>query len=512
MVSARYRVLLVEDLPADAALVCRHLERAGVAEFEIEHVTDLASATTAISARVFDVILTDLNLPDSDGAETVTQLRGHAAETPIVVLTGTNDHEMRLEVLKRGADDFLSKSGEHTISLASGLSLAAQRGRVYAQIRALVERNADGAIVVDEVGEILFVNVAASQLLGASPSELIGRSFGFPLEGEGGARVQILNRDGEVRVGELRTSALQWDGRLAYLASVRDVSDRLRTEQLEGRLVEAERLASVGQMAAGVAHLINNPASFIQANSALLKEEVDDLEAKMSGLVADVRERAGDAAARAVAAALGRSALEERCRNLREMADDCITGIQRISAIVRDLGGFARLGTGEIERADIADIARDAHDLIRSSIRDGVHVDLDLQHARLIPMDRPKMIQVVVNLLLNAVRAVEVEGARAKNITLATRQLPDGAQLTVEDSGCGISEVYRRKVFQPFFTTHEDEGGRGLGLSLAFETVRTHGGELTFDTELGRGTRFDVFIPEESGLGHDLTLDIEAFE
>ncbi|MEQ8273894.1 MAG: ATP-binding protein [Deltaproteobacteria bacterium] len=506
MRDGRYRVLLIEDLDADAVIVRRSLDRAEIADFEVVHVLDLASAVDTLAADTFDIILTDLALPDSDGIETVKRVRAAAPETPVVVLTSSSDDRLRLNVLANGADDFVSKDGVHTISLASGIMFAAQRSRVAGQLRAIVERNADGAVVVDEHGVVLYVNNATVEILGRPAKELIGVELGLPLDAEAGAKIEVTRPSGESRSAELRTSRITWDGQLAVLVSIRDISDRQRSAELERRLLEADRLASIGQLAAGVAHLINNPASFIQANSTLMLEEIVALEEtfKMLGAALKAERDPGD-----IQAMLDNEDLPDRFQGMREMAEDTIAGIQRIAGIVRDLGAFARLQPTDVLPMDVARLAEQACDLLRSSIVGRARLEQKLESTPELPVDATKMVQAIVNVLLNAVWAVDQidRDARENEISITTRTTDEGVCVSIEDNGCGIDPKHDKRIFEPFFTTREHEGARGLGLSLALETLRKHGGRVIIDSEVGRGTRVDLILPFEAQLD---TADLGA--
>lgn len=492
-----YRVLLVEDLDQDALLVQRRLMRAQLARFDLTHVIDLKAALAAIESAEFDLILTDLSLPDSDGINTVKRLRTAAPELPIVVLTASQDDSLRLDVLASGADDFVSKDGVQHISLSSGLAFAAQRGRVVGQLRSLVARHADAAVVVDEIGTILYVNAAAEALFGRPAVELLGTPLGLPLDSEMGARVEIRRPGGVIRDGELRTSRLVWDERNAVLASIRDVSDRHRAEALERRLLEADRLASIGQLASGVAHLINNPAAFVLANSTLMLEEIEEIHQGLRQIARRIESH--DGARDDVDRMLRDANFEERLQGMREMAEDSVAGIQRISGIVRDLGGFARAEAGDVAEVDLAELAEVACDLLRSSVQGRAQLVQRLERTRPVALDRQKIVQAIVNVLLNAIWAVDgVEGD--KRIVIATRELTDGVCVSVEDTGCGVSPQHEKRIFEPFFTTRESDGARGLGLSLCIETIRKHGGRVSFETKVGAGSRFDLFVPFDTGL------------
>jgi len=175
-------------------------------------------------------------------------------------------------------------------------------------------------------------------------------------------------------------------------------------------------------------------------------------------------------------------------------------GMDHIREVVKDLSSFARAGGDKIVALDLADVARSACNLVRNELRHRAELVLDLQSCPPIVGERSRLIQLTVNLLVNAAHAVD-EGPIGENrVTVRTGETDDGVGLIVEDTGCGIPPENLEKIFEPFFTTRGQGRGTGLGLSLCAETARRHQGSLRVTSRVGQGSRFSLMLPIETGL------------
>lgn len=231
VVPSHYKLLLVEDNPADADLAQERLDMSEF-RFELLSVSTLAAAFEALRRNRFDAILLDLNLPDSIGIETLRRLLARGVHGAVIVLSGTPDEELRRLTLREGAQDFLEKNDLHTRTLVRSVLYSLERHRVQAQhqqIHRLVSSNPDAVIVTDLHGVIRFVNEATINLFGRNKEELIGEELGFSLA-EGQPTEVDIPRGAEHRIGEMRVVHFEWRGEEAILATIRDVTDRKKTE------------------------------------------------------------------------------------------------------------------------------------------------------------------------------------------------------------------------------------------------------------------------------------------
>ncbi|MEM8924882.1 MAG: PAS domain-containing protein [Actinomycetota bacterium] len=310
---------------------------------------------------------------------------------------------------------------------------------------------------------------------------------------------------GNLRVLEAhRIPLIDEQGEVSGLLGVAlDITERRR---LESQLANASKLESIGQMAAGVAHEINTPTQFVSDNVTFLSEGVRDL----MDLVAAGRalaEAAEATPAMAEAAADYRRAVEQAdldflVAEMPAALRQSLEGVERISHIVRAMKDMAHPGRDLPEAVDL-NRAIDSTTIVAANEWKYV-ADLDL---RLDP-DLPPVVcrsskvnQVLLNLIVNASHAIAavVDGSGDRGTITVESRLDGGmAEVAITDTGCGIPDDVRERVFDPFFTTKEVGKGTGQGLALAYNVIVVdHGGELTFDTELGCGTTFRLRIPAD---------------
>ncbi|GEM_PF-1425307 len=271
------------------------------------------------------------------------------------------------------------------------------------------------------------------------------------------------------------------------LRTMRYAIERVQGEQLKRQLLQADRLAAIGRLAAGVAHEISNPATFVQASSHLVVREFDRLERALGELEAQAL--AGEAAA-----ALARA--REATAELRRLADQNAAGVDRICAVVQDLRGYARLEPAKVRLIHPNDVVNDVCNLVANVVRHRAQLTKDLRAVPPVALPRGRLDQILTNLLVNATQAIEDAPARPTHtITVSTRCERGEVIIAVEDTGVGMSPDQMRRVFEPFFTTKARGIGTGLGLSICREIARAHQGEVTCASTLGEGTRFEVHLP-----------------
>jgi signal transduction histidine kinase len=251
------------------------------------------------------------------------------------------------------------------------------------------------------------------------------------------------------------------------------------------QLVQAEKLASMGQLVSGIAHEINNPVQFIQGNMQILREAIGDI---LPILDAQAKEDRGMKIAR-----LPYPFFREQVQVLlRDMAD----GAGRIGNIVRDLKTFARRDEGRLdEKVDVNRVVEAATRLVHNKIK---RFRLEQSLAEGLPALKGSLVQleqVAVNTLINA--AESLEGRPDACIRIATRLENAGRQvrLSIADNGPGMTDEVKHRLFDPFFTTKQRIGGTGLGMSITYGIIEEHGGSIEVETRLGEGTTFHYLLP-----------------
>ncbi len=277
-------------------------------------------------------------------------------------------------------------------------------------------------------------------------------------------------RDGVRFVGEVLGLQVEVDGAPAAVALIRDVTERRR---MQAQIVLSDRLSSVGTLSAGIAHEINNPLAYVVAN---LEFAQDELDCRARGEVP-----------------LDNSLINE----LRALLRDAQDGADRVRRIVRDLSTFARSDDGGMGPVDIHELVELAVKLLGNSIRHRAQLERELSDVPLVHGNGPRLSQVLVNLLVNAVQAIpddDLDGAH--RIVVATRTVADNrVEITVRDTGVGVDPQIADRIFDPFFTTKPVGVGTGLGLSICHSIIASHGGVLVLEAAPGRGTVVRITLP-----------------
>jgi signal transduction histidine kinase len=494
-VASELHLLLIEDNANDANLFLEHLDDVHGPRLRISHVTSLAQALARLAqAHDIDLIVLDLILPDAEGIVPIERIHRVAPRVPIVVLSGIADEELGQRAIQAGAQDFLHKNDFHAGSLARSLRYATERARLQNQFRALVEHNADALVVIDAAGLVTYVNQAAELLFGRAHHEMEGRPFGFPMKAGGMSELEIAQPDADPRAAEMRVAPINWEGQAAWLASIRDVTDRKRAEELQRRLHHADRLASIGQLASGVAHEINNPAGFILGNLEVLDEHLLMVERAGARIAHAAQARDLPAISRL------RSDLDTVMREMHGMLADSMAGVERIARIVKTLSSFARSDHGEIEPVDVNEVVETACKITYNEIRHRAVLDKDLAPLPQIVADPGKLVQVFTNLLINAAQAIAPGAAERNRVRVVSRVCDDHITVRIEDTGCGIPAENLERIFEPFFTTKVRGLGTGLGLPLSSDIVRKHGGQMHVSSTVNLGTVFEIMLPLETGM------------
>ncbi|MET0626484.1 MAG: ATP-binding protein [Pyrinomonadaceae bacterium] len=263
-------------------------------------------------------------------------------------------------------------------------------------------------------------------------------------------------------------------------------------ERLQAQIIQSEKMASLGQLAAGVAHELNNPAGFIYGNMELLAECTRGVERLLSFY--EAARLPPDVAAEA--SSIRREInYENTLADLHSITADCRDGAERIRDVVQNLRTFSRLDEAEFKKVDI-------HESIESTLRllarhyTAENVRLVRDYGELPPVDcyAGQLNQVWLNLLVNAAYAVKGGG----EVRIRTRCDGEMAAVSISDTGCGIAPEHLPRIFDPFFTTKPVGEGTGLGLSVTYSIVERHRGKIDVASRPGEGTTFTVTLPVDA--------------
>jgi PAS domain S-box-containing protein len=352
--------------------------------------------------------------------------------------------------------------------------------------QAASEQLTDGIALIDLEYRVVKVNSAMQGLLLRSADDILGRKCRevFPVCAESPCPHEIAAAEQRRVVRELRGKVTGRPIRVeiipcppgspyqdAHFAFIHIGHDQTEERAFRSELISADRLATIGRLAAGVAHEVNNPAALVTVNLGVLRDRL----------------------------ASGTSRQAETLM----MLDESLEGMRRIHDMVRDLKGFARERAKE--RIDLGELAASAVRMAAHATRGHAKVDKSLERNVYATVRGARIAQVVLNLLINAAEAIPFGHQNENRIGVRTWRDQGLACIEVSDSGPGVPPELASRIFEPFFTTREKSGGTGLGLWLAREIVEEEGGHIVLCESQGRGARFLVSLtaapPESASLG-----------
>jgi signal transduction histidine kinase/response regulator RpfG family c-di-GMP phosphodiesterase len=460
------------------------------------------------------VIITDQRMPTMSGAEFLSRV-GDKSKALRILVTGYSDLSAVIRSVNEGRifgyatkpwdpDDLHTKVDKAAEHFRLSRQLAHERELLREQtsiLNAVLESVGDGVVVTDSDGKFLLFNQQAERLLGASHDQTsLGRwtdDCGVFL-GDKGTRLppdedplvrgmvertetEIVLSNAAVNNATVAVTAtpLLRDKKLAgSVALLRDVTER---RQLEQRLLQAQKMEAIGQLAGGVAHDFNNLLAVIQGCAELVLQALPD----------------GDP--------------------MQEDMDQLLSATRRATTLTRQLLAFGRRQVLQPRLLDLNTLARNMEKMLQRLLGDGLQLHMQLAPSlAMVKADEAQLEQIVLNLVVNARDAMPSGGSitiRTRNVRIdapaADSELGFGpgdfVLLSVQDDGLGMSAETQRRIFEPFFTTKEVGKGTGLGLSTVHGIVQQSDGQIRIDSEIGRGTRFDVYLPGVPGAAQNST-------
>ena len=404
------RILIVDDQPENLKALTAVLNVQGYRE--VRCLDDSREVVTVVPEFQPDLILLDLHMPHVDGIAVMDRLGEIIAEDdylPILVLTGDSSSAARERALSHGAHDFISKPlNRMEVQL---------RVKNLLQTRSLhLQRKAQNESLENQVRERTVLAEELAQANGA---------------------LEVTNR---------------------------------RLRQTQSHLVQREKMASLGQLVAGIAHEINNPLAFVINNLFLAQEGLDQLARSGQDIPAPMLARV--------------ERLSVQVRNSCE-------GAERIKDLVFKLRTFSRLDEGKFKTVNIHESIESTLLFLRHKMENRIEVERHYGAPDMLGCFSGELNQVLMNVIANAIDSIEGPG----KVTLTTAQQNGHVVITVHDTGKGIPEEIKDKVFEPFFTTKPIGQGTGLGLAISYGIVKAHNGSIDFSSEPGKGTEFVLKIP-----------------
>ena len=470
-------------------------------------------ALALIAENEFDLAVLDIHLPDMMGTDLIEKFKSQIQDISVIVITGDANLESALVSLRCGAYDYLRKPFEfeeflRTVENAlNQKALKRENDRINKKLniseekyRYLVENSPDIIYTLDADGNFMFLSEALEHLSGFTVDELIGQHYTTIVLEEDREKARWFfddrrSRNRTASAIELRLKAAgdcqQKDSARQYLTVeiksmgiyeestkdkerryvgthgvIRDISERQR---LQSQLQNAERMEALGTLAGGIAHDFNNMLMGIQGRSSLISME---LEASHT-VLEHVR------------------AIDEYICSAKDLTNQLL--------------GLARGGKYEVKPTDINELILKTVNMFGRTKKE-ITIETKLHNANIVvEVDRSQIEQVLLNLYVNAWQAMPEGGAlsiESKDVALGNKdckpyRIEPGryVHMSVSDTGIGMEQKTLQRIFDPFFTTKEKTRGTGLGLASAYGIIKNHGGIINAQSELGRGTTFNIYLP-----------------
>ena len=466
----RVRVLLIEDDPDYTMLMNVYVNEAcgDALKYVLESASSLQSGLDLLTRQEFDIALLDLMLPDSRGLETLDRVRAKAPSLPVVVLTNLDQEELGVEAIARGAQDFLPKSRIDSARLRHAIGFALARNRVFRQMELLVDGSPDALVIVDRERMVRYANAAALKLFGLERERMVGRLFEHQLSPGKAVELKLPGVEGgPERPAEMRAAEIEWRSEPAWLASIRDVSELKKLEQIRAEVKERRRMDQMkDQLLSTVAHELRTPLSVIKAVVGTLRDRL-----------------AGPMTA--------------------DQIELVVTADRHINRLSRLLNNFLDLSRLESRRSrvnrkpiDPVVLLREVCDGVRMANRGRSTVLLfDIPEAMTpVLADEDMVAQVIGNLLDNALRY-----ARARVLIKAVENNGE-VEISVTDDGPGIPPARVAELFDKFVQLDRPKGGSGykgtgLGLAICKEIIQLNSGRIWADNAPGWGASFHFTLP-----------------
>jgi signal transduction histidine kinase/DNA-binding response OmpR family regulator len=529
-------ILLVEDNLAEARLLQEILKGTMLNRLRLTHVQRLGQAIDRLETATFDIALLDLSLPDSQGLASLDALIQQAPALPIVVLTNTNDDDLAVEAVRHGAQDYLVKRHVNQDNLVRSLRYAIERKQAAEALREANEilelrvqertaeleaanqqlqqevkhrqRMQERLTLAQKVGKIgtfawdiqnheVMWTPELEALYGVTPGSFDGRYDNWieTLHPDDRLRVEqelwqaVYNSDGldtefrvvwpnlEIRWIAAKSSVFydESDCPLRMIGVHIDITDK---KQLEAQFLRAQRLESLGTLASGIAHDLNNILTPILAVAQLLPMKLPSL--------------------------------NDQTRQMLKLLE--MSG-QRGAELVKQILSFARGVEGKRVSLQVNHLLLEIEKIIQQTLPKSIAIQTSIpSDLWVVSADVTQLHQVLMNLCVNARDAMPQGGVlriTAENVELDEQQarmhleanVGSYVMVTVTDTGNGVPPEILHRIFDPFFTTKEVGQGTGLGLSAVLGIVKSHGGFITVHSQVGQGSQFKMFLPaSESAL------------
>ena len=487
------RILVAEKDPDFVAMLEQSLAESG-GSYVIGKVSSGKECLKKLREEKFDILLLDHLLSDGEGLDWLRRINESGVGIPTIFVTAKGDPRLAIEAMKEGVFDYINRSAECAKAFpfvvnraVEGFGLMVEKVRLQKELietknflESIIEKAGDAISVVDLEGKVLYWNEGAERIYGYTKGQVLGKKlsdFLYPQDeksrddekrlmeglmarvkdGEVIPNVEVkrLTRDQKEILISMTISPLK-DAEGKIIGASRICKDVTHLKKAEERLILAERLSSLGELTAGVAHELRNPLAGIKINTQVLSRKQD---------------------------------LTEMERRLLESTQE---GIEKIQKIVDDMLHFAKPRASHFKEEALNEVVDKSLAILQARFKKG-HISAVFDRGEGLPsvrIDIHQIQQVLINLMLNAIQAMEKGGT----LTIRTFLESGGAVgVEIRDTGVGIPLPYLKKVFDPFFTTKSE--GTGLGLSISLKILENHGATIDVVSREGEGACFTIHFP-----------------
>ncbi len=519
-------VLIVDDSPVTRELLLKTFKKWGQTVLVSN---DGIDALEKYKNNDVSIVITDWIMPNMDGLTLCEEIRKFIKNkyTYIIIATAKDQKSDIKEALDKGADDYITKPIDIErlkVSIKNArriISLSENLNHEISENRILIENMKEGLIRLDSNGLLTFANDHLCKMIGYTREELIGKDITRLFEkgerekfsGKMDQRkkgisesyeLRYINKEGRSFYAMISAKPIfspngVFDGVVAVITDITAIKQAEHERKLiEAQLRQSDKMASIGQLAAGVAHEINNPTGFVSSNLNTLSDYIQ----KYNSLIHEYHNLISE---------LEAARCDDSCKKLFEnikakeeemdisfMVDDITSliqesreGMERIRKIVQDLKDFAHPGEDKPKYADINRCIESTLNIVWNEIKYKAKVKKEYGELPEILCYPQQLNQVFANILVNAAQAITGQG----EISIKTALSDENIVVKIGDTGCGIDKENIARIFDPFFTTKDVGKGTGLGLNVAYNIIKKHNGKIGVESEKGCGTTFTIFVP-----------------
>ena len=504
------RALIIDDNPSDRMLAARALKKV-FDDVDVKEVGNKTGLESALRNGPYDVAVTDFYMGTFDGLQAITLIRAAHPECPIVMFSGASGEDVAVRAIKAGADDYIVKSSAHFVRLGRAVESVVDRHQSRRHLSRLerrleVDRQRllttlrtiqDGVVTLDAERRIQLMNEAGTALMSSighlGYNDEVNRIGDTPfrelraLPAQGHLAHEVTLSDGSQRIFEVRVEPIK-DGGLegGWVVVIRDVSEQ---RQIEARNQRHERLAAIGELAAGISHDFNNSLQAIIGFARLIEAGVANPDQH------------------------------------REFGGHILEAGTRAVGMIQQILDFTKQSPSHRTTIDVRHTVSNAAPLMRKGVPESIQLQIDsCPDACWVDADEGQLEQVLMNLVVNARDAMTQGGVleialnhihvepdnQPPGSALAERPVDAGdwVVLSVSDTGAGIPPENLKTIFEPFFSTKRAKGGTGLGLAQVYGIIQRHEGQVTVTSVVGSGTTFSIFLPRAAP--PEMINDVEA--